>query len=963
METQMKVLERRPRASLKTLALSSCAAMAFASTFGGATAFAQDESAADDRIIVTGSRIGRSELTSVSPITVVGQDDLNVQAVRTLEDFADQITFAPGGETNSRVNNGSGGQATISLRGLGPQRTLLLINGRRATPTTVSGFTDLNMIPVSLIGRVEVLRDGASTIYGSDAIAGVVNIITRDDVEGIELFAQYDVTSEGDGQIYRYGATFGRSFDGGRFTANVEYFDRGTIRQGDRPFSACPWAEVGGQLICGGSGASYPGQIFPAGPGAVFNINNGGGVILDSGTNTLRPFTPADGFNFAERSYMVTPQEVYSGFFDAEYDVLSSDRFGDVTAFAEFMSAQRVSQQQLAPVATFWFPLVPAFHPDNPTGEDVFIARRLAELSTGRYFTQDAWSWRGIFGFEGMLPAGIFWDASLAYGRYTDAQVVDGQVNPIRAAEVVCNDPASLAAGACQTDPSLIWDPFRVNTLTDTIANYMLVRHSPVAQSSRLSFQANMSGDLGGLQLPGGPIGWAAGYERRRDTGSFIPDGAAQIGQIYFVSGNTTAGETTSSEFYGEVRLPILSGVEFAEILAFELSARSSSFDVTGTGVSSSFDANTYSIKGEWAPSDQVRVRATFSTGFRAPSIGELFGPQAQTAVQYTDPCVNYGTSGANSTVVANCQADGLPPNFTLTSTQASGVSGGNPNLDPEESEGLTVGIVFTPSGTPILEDFTFSADYFSFEVTDAVGSADVNTIVSSCYNSPNFSDPLCSLIAGPGYSGVGGRPLAAPFPGPGGARRSAVGVVAGVLLTNANLSTYETSGVDFTVDYAGPTFDIFNSTAQFVAGLDVTYLESFAYQVLPGGATFEYAGSFAQDPFTTVPAAFPEISALLRLGVVSDTWQFNYVGRFIDEVDDFSSNPANISNTAERVFYHDVQAAYDFVDSGVGLTFGVRNLANETPPYVSNNDDMNTLNQTYDTAGRYFYGRITVRR
>jgi iron complex outermembrane receptor protein len=959
----MKMNERRLRVSLKTLTLSSCAAMALTTALGGGVAFAQD-GASEDRIIVTGSRIGRSELTSVSPITVVGQDDLNVQAVRTLEDFADQITFAPGGETSSRMNNGSGGQATVSLRGLGPQRTLVLVNGRRTTPATTGGTADLNMIPVSLIGRVEVLRDGASTVYGSDAIAGVVNIITRDDVEGFEAFGQYDVTGEGDGQIYRYGLTFGRSFDGGRFTANLEYFDRGTILQGDRPFSACPWTEQGGQLICGGSGTAYPGQIFASGPGAIFNQFGSGGFVLDGATNTLRAFTPGDGYNFAARSYMVTPMEVFSGFFDAEYDVLNSDRFGQATAYGEFMFAQRSSQQQLAPVGTFWSPLVPAFHPNNPTGEAVFVARRLAELDSGRFFTQDATSWRSIFGLEGMLPAGIFWDTSLSYGRYIDARVIDGQANPIRAAQVLCNDPASLAAGACQTPANLIWDPFRTDTLTDAIANYMLVRHSPVSRQTRLSFQANLSGDLGGLQLPGGEIGWAVGYERRRDTGEFIPDGAAQIGQIYFVSGNATQGEQTSSEFYGEVRLPILSGVEFAELLAVELSARSSNYDVTGTGVNSSFDSNTYAIKAEWAPNDQVRVRGSFSTGFRAPSIGELFAPQAQSAVQYTDPCVNWATNpNISANALANCQTDGVPGNFTLSSTQAAAVTGGNPNLTPEESEGYTFGVVFTPSGTPILEDFTFSVDYFSFEVTNAVGAADVNTIVSQCYNSSNFSDPLCALIAGPGYSGVGGTPLSAPFPGPGGARRSAVGVIAGVLTTNANLSTYETSGVDATIDYSGPTFDIFQSTAQFVAGLDITYLESFAYQVLPGGPVSEYAGRFAQDPFTGTPAAFPEITALLRLGVVSDNWQFNYVGRYIDEVTDFSSNPANVSNTAERVFYHDIQAAYDFTDSGVGLTFGVRNLANETPPYVTNNDDMNTLNQSYDTAGRYFYGRVTIRR
>ncbi|WP_394693631.1 TonB-dependent receptor plug domain-containing protein [Hyphobacterium sp.] len=960
----MKTTERRTCASIKGLALSSCAAIAMTAFMGGSVAFAQD-GAADDRIIVTGSRIGRSELTSVSPITVVGADDLNVQAVRTLEDFADQITFAPGGETNSRVNNGSGGQATISLRGLGPNRTLVLVNGRRVTPANTGGTADLNMIPVSLIGRVEVLRDGASTVYGSDAIAGVVNIITRDDVEGFEAFGQYDVTSEGDGQIYRYGLTFGRSFDGGRFTANLEYFDRGTILQGDRPFSACPWAEQGGQLICSGSTTAYPGRIIPSGnsPNTTALNTLGSGLVLDPATNTLRPFTPADGYNFAARSYMVTPQEVFSGFFDAEYDVLNSDRFGQATAYGEFMFAARASEQQLAPVGTFWSPLVPAFHPNNPTGEAVFVARRLAELDSGRFFTQDASSWRSIFGLEGMLPAGIFWDTSLSYGRYVDARVIDGQVNPVRAAQVLCNDPASLAAGACQTPANLIWDPFRVNTLTDAIANFMLVRHSPVQRATRLSYQANLSGDLGGLQLPGGEIGWAVGYERRRDTAEFIPDGAAQIGQIYFVSGNATQGEQTSSEFYGEVRLPILSGVEFAELLAVELSARASSYDVTGTNVNNSFDANTYAIKAEWAPNDQVRVRGSFSTGFRAPSIGELFAPQAQSATTYTDPCLQWDTTTTGNRNV-NCAADGLPLGFNLAGTsQAAAVTGGNPNLTPEESEGYTFGVVFTPSGTPILEDFTFSADYFSFEITNAIGTADVNTIANQCYDSPNFSDPLCALIVGPGYTGVGGRPLASPFPGAGGARRSATGVLAGVLTTNANLSTYETSGVDIGIDYAGPTFDIFESTAQFVAGLDITYLESFAYQVLPGGPVQDYSGFFAQDPFTGNPAAFPEITALLRLGVVSDSWQFNYVGRYLDEVSDFSGIASNLSNDAERVMYHDVQAAYDFVDSGVGLTFGVRNLANETPPYVTNNHDMNTLNQTYDTAGRYFYGRVTIRR
>jgi iron complex outermembrane receptor protein len=932
-----------------------------------APAVAQD-GASDDRIVVTGSRIGRSEVSSVSPISVFDSAELEVTAVSTLEDFADNLTIAPGGETNSRVNNGSGGQATISLRGLGPQRTLVLVNGRRMTPSSSGGYTDLNMIPVSAVGRIEVLRDGASTAYGSDAVAGVVNIITKDNVDGTELFVQHDRTDENDGEIYRYGMTMGGNLPNGRFTINLEYYDRGTIKQGDREFSACPIAEQAGALVCGGSGTSYPGHIFDSIAGGSDYVSDGaGGVRAFAGA--------ADSYNYAARSYMVTPQEVWSGFADAEMDIVDSDQWGQISAFGEFLFAHRSSQQQMAPVGTFWFPLVPVWHPGNPFGtgaaaipaadllaltgdstpRGVYVARRFAELESGRFFTQDAQSWRSAIGLEGELPAGLIWDASLTYGRWTDARVIDGQVNPIRAAEVLCNDPASIAAGACQTPANLIWDPFQTGTLSDTIANYMTLRHSPVSRATRLQSQFNIAGDLGSLQLPGGPIDWAVGYEHRRDTAEFIPDGAAQIGQIYFVSANATGGEMTSTEFYAETRLPLVSGADFADILAVELSVRTSNYDVNdyNTSNTSAFDSNTYKAAIEWAPNSDVRFRATYNTGFRAPSIGELFGPQQQTAVSYTDPCVNWGTSGISGNTLANCQADGTPSNFTLTSTQAAGVLGGNPNLTPEESTGITAGVVFTPS---MFEGLTVSVDYFDFEITEAIGSADVNTIVSQCYASANFSDPLCALITGPSHPIVN----AAPYPA-NGARRSAVGVVAGVLLTNANLSSYNTSGVDLTVDWQGPSFEIFQSSADLVLGLDMTYLESFSYQVLPGGATSEYAGAFAQDPFTTTAAAFPEITATTRAGLVGENWSFNWISNYMSEVTDFSSNPANLSNEAEAVWYHALQASYDM--EGVGFTFGVQNLADETPPYVSNNDDMNTINQSYDTAGRYFYGRVVFRR
>jgi iron complex outermembrane receptor protein len=756
--------------------LLASAAMVAASVSGGNALAQPDTAAADDRIVVTGSRIGRSEVNSTLPISVYDSAELEVKGITELEDFADDLTIAPGGETNSRTNNGSGGQATISLRGLGPQRTLLLINGRRMTPSTVNGFTDLNMIPVSAVGRVEVLRDGASTVYGSDAVAGVVNIITRE-IDGFEAFAQYDRTDEDDGEVYLYGLTMGgeRQNDG-RYTISLQYIDRGTIRQGDRDFANCPlFVNASNQLQCGGSGTSYPAQFSPTVPQGTSpffsTLPTAGGFILANGV--VRPFQQADGYNFAERSFLVTPQESWSAFADAEMPVLDDDQWGYVSAFGEVLFAHRSSQQQLAPVGTFGGFLVPGFHPNNPAGEDVFVSRRLAELESGRFFTQDATSWRVAGGLEGELPIGITWDASINYGRYTDTQVIDGQMNEVRLNEVFCATDVDLAAGACANDavtadPTLIWDPFQTGTLSDNIANYITVRHSPVARSTRLTTQFNVAGDFGALQMPGGPIDWALGYEHRRDTSEFVPDGAATLGQILFVASDPTGGEITSTEFYGEVRLPIVSGAAFADSLAVELSVRSSNYDVQdfNTSNTNSFDSNTYKASVDWAPNADFRLRASYNTGFRAPSIGELFAPQQQSAVQYSDPCVNWGTNApAGSNLAVNCAADGLVPNFTLTSTQAAAVLGGNPNLEPEESEGYTIGAVFTPSR---FDGFSASVDYWTLELTDVIGSASVNTIASACYNSAIFSDPLCALIEGPTNPIVDN----APFPGPGGARR-----------------------------------------------------------------------------------------------------------------------------------------------------------------------------------------------
>lgn len=870
-----------------------------------------------EEVVVTGSRIHRTDMTSVSPISVFSDADILDSGHVTMEDFVQNIPSVTGGYFGKTVNNGNPGYATVSMRGLGSNRTLVLVNGLRMPSAGSNGFVDLNMIPVNIVERVEVLRDGASTIYGSDAIAGVVNIITKRDFEGANLRFQYDITDENDGAMYQASALFGADSDRANVVFGIEYSKRDKIMQGDRSFSECPLFEnADGSLYCGGSGTSYPGQF--------------GGQILDGGQ--VVPFTTADhGFNYAAWSYMVTPQEVWSTYASGRFDMIEDSKFGSVTAIMESNWSNRQSDQLMAAVGTFWQPLVPASNPYNPLGEDLNVARRLFETG-GRSSTQDASSWRLVMGLEGELNNGWNWDATYNYGRWVDSRIHRGFINVPRVNNIL--DPALCALDtACPG----IWDPFNIDTLTEDFQNYILVDHSPVQRSQLETLQFNLAGDITWFELPGGEIQWAVGYERRKEEALFQPDGAATLGMIYFVSPDKTEGSYSVDEIYGEMRLPIFEGAPFADVLALELSVRRSDY--------SNVDKTTTNWKYalEWGPVPAIRFRAVYAEGFRGANIGELFGPQQLSAQNYNDPCVNYGTSG-NSVVAANCAADGLPPDFVLSSNQATSILGGNPDLEPEESESLTVGLVWTPER---MSNLTGSLDYFNIKISNAVGTAGTDNTITGCYNSPNFSSTWCDLMPGPTHPLVGAAPHhTSPY-------RNSINAVSGVLLTNANLADYETEGVDFALNYS---LDLSNS--QLNLGVMGTWLDKYDYTPFEGADVVQLAGFFGEDQFTGNSATFPEWKVNFNFQYYFGDWSFNWAPRWFDATIDINADASNAQNKAKAIWYHDVQATYDL--GGWGFALGIRNLLDEDPPYVTNNDDMNTIHFSYDTAGRYFYGRVS---
>ena len=902
---------------------------------GGTIVLAQKDSSTDseevmlEEIIVTGSNIRRSEVESMSPITVFSETEILASGYTTLEDFVQNIPSNTGGFFGGTVNNGNPGYATTSLRGLGSNRTLVLVNGKRMPSAGSNGFVDLNMIPVGMVERVEVLRDGASTIYGSDAIAGVVNIITKSDFKGAEFQYQYDITGEGDGNIQKVSGLFGGSSDRGSVVFGVEYTKREEIWQKDRQFSECPlYEDANGDLYCGGSGTSYPAQFW-----STTTDNYDGHILVDE---TIVPFNSAEhAYNFASASYMVTPQSVLSTYANGRYDLIQESAIGSVTIFAESMWTNRQSDQLMAAVGTFWGPDVPATNPYNPTDEPLGIARRLYETG-GRHSTQDASAWRLVSGLEGEFNNGWTWNISYNYSRWVDSRINYGYLNVDRTDNILDPD-------LCAADPACpgVWDPFRTDTLTEELQNYILVNHSPVQRSQMQTLNFNLSGDLGGIEIPtGGPIQWAVGYEDRKEEALFQPDGAGAMNLIYYVSPDRTEGKYSVKEFYGEVRVPILEEQPFADILATEISVRNSDYD--------NLDDKTTNWKYalEWGPIPALRFRTVYSEGFRSANIAELFGPQEQSAQNYNDPCINYG-SGANAIVTANCAADGLAPDFQLSSNQATSIFGGNPDLEPEESESWTFGIVISPESMP----FSITLDYFNISIENAVGTAGTDNVITGCYNSENFSSPWCDLIAGPTHPIVNASPhQTSPY-------RDALSSVSGVLLTNANLADYETEGLDFAINYVwelGPN-GVLN------LGVMGTYLSKYDYTPFEGADVVEMAGYFGEDQFTGSPAVFPELKLNFNFNyVMGNGLSFTWAPRWFDATTDINADDANAVNKAKAVWYHDIQATYDYQQWI--FTLGVRNVLDKEPPYVTNYDDMNTIQYSYDTAGRYMYGRVSYR-
>ncbi len=921
------------------LAAALCATPAFAQ---GTLPPTPDPAATEGEqaVVVTGSRIRRDPLDQDQPVVFVDRADLDRTGLTSTAEALQRLPGS-GGALNSRFNNsgnfgnppdGGGvgaGAAEVDLRYLGSRRTLVLVDGLRyvngASASGVPGSVDLNSIPEGMIERVEVLQGGASAIYGSDAIAGVVNIITRQQQDGFVASAQLGVFDEGDGFSQNYALSWGAGTndDRTRIVIGGNYVKQDEVSSGDRSISLFPTPEAtacdsscssgtpNGRFIIGASDLTLIAPVIGRAP-----------TLAD-----YRNFAGApDRFNFAPFNFIQVPLERYGGFVSLTHELTD-----DINFRFRGVYNRRNSSNQAAPLPLFVGPdagngnlldtiVIDASNPFNPFGTlrgdnpatpvneatYAFIGRRVVENGPRRYdqsvdtyyvaATLDG-SFQG-FGYD------WYWDVNGVWGRNKAEQEVHGNVNAANLAQAL--GPIGGCTGTCV--------PFNIfggeGSITEAMLGFVAFTQRDSSKQRLWDVSANLSGSL--FELPGGPVGIAIGIAHRDQKGQFDPDPIVAAGLGSDIPALPTAGGFNVDEAYAELRLPLLRDTPFFHRLELTGAARYSDYSTSGS-------TTTFSAGINWQPIEDLLFRGSWAEGFRAPSIGELFGTPSRFDQEVQDPC-----SGVIP-ATPNCIADGVPPGgYTQLNAQLPVVTGGNEDLAPETSESWGIGAVWRPSFAPRL---SAEINYYNIRVDGAIQSIDAATLLGRCAAN---GDPLsCDAID-----------------------RSASGQVTQIRGILQNISSIETDGLDLTFNYRTPetgagTFNLFWSS---------TFLFNYTVTVpaTAGVTVIDREGTEQGNP----DQAFPKFKST---GIID--WNMGQIGasltgRYISGVDESNGNRMG------SVFYTDVQLRWNpnWIGEGLGFAIGANNLFNVDPPSCFTCGLNNMDPTTYDVPGTFFYGRITFR-
>ncbi len=965
-------------------------------------AFAQDaaesaDAAQDTNVIIvtgTGTRIADSNLVLSNPVVGFGAEEIGKQAPMSIEQVLRILPGAAPG-IGAQVNNGNGGVATFNPRGLGSNRNLVLLNNRRVTPSTLGSVVDLNVIPIALLERVEVLTGGAVTTYGADAIAGVVNFTTRQNFEGVDLQMINGITERGDGRTFRISGAIGSNTADGRgnVTIGLDYTKTEPVRQGDRSFSlvgrgsTCPRSlsdadcaarTQGGQQ---GSATAVPGSIFfPASAPGLAAAGFEDGAFFD-GDRISAGLTD---YNFNPPNLFQAPLERFSIMAQGHYEVAPA-----IEVYAEGMFTRSTVRTELAPSGSFFSgQLVIPFSNPFLTGTmrnqlcDVYgldaaacadaiangdpvpnllVGRRFVEAGPRvTEFTTNLFQFTG--GVRGKITDTVNFDVFGQYGESNRTNTrVSGNFLAARLTQALATDPANPNACA---NPSGGCVPINLFGPEGSISQEMLDFVAfPASDFSTTTFQnviGTVSGDFGvSSPLAASPIAFALGAEYRRYTGLTFGDlPSATPGAIVGAGAAVirTEGEISSTEFFGELIVPLVEDRPFAHLLMVDGGLRYSDFSTTGGNW-------TFKAGVQWAPIPDIKFRGAWTRAIRTPNIGELFAPVNTGLTNRTiDPCQQaLGTANANVAALCSAQlaavgADQAALGFIPApiAGQINQTTGGNPLLEPETATTWTVGAVFTPTFVPGL---LVTADWYRIDVEDAITSAGVGDILDGCngQTDPNFF--LCNLIRrSPVTGSLSGDP----------------GSVQGLIRLPSNFGFIQRQGIDITANYVKDLGDV---TLNF--NLNANHQMRNRFQAIPAAIIRECQGFYSVE---CDGALMPDWSVNLRSTVAYQGVDVSLLWRYISE---FNVEPRTVPNTLQPGVVGSFGAAnparvigayrstpsYNWFDLNVGFNISdeirvsalVENLFDRKPPEVGSTigstaqNTGNTFPSLFDALGRRY--------
>jgi iron complex outermembrane recepter protein len=874
-----------------------------------------------EAIVITGSRIKMPGLTAASPIASVGSDTIALTRAITVEDFSTRLPQLAGGVSSSVATTDSFGAQTLDLRGLGQNRTLVLINGTRAVPFSFRNSVDVSAIPATLLKRVDVLTGGAGAVYGADAMSGVVNFIINNDFRGAQLSGNYR-TADGGGAQYGGNGTFGMGLsDRGSIVAYLEYTKRDALLAGKRDFA----------LV-------RPTTTTAAAGGNFRDVASGRTFAFDEANSFTRT---AQISNFTRQFPLIQAMRRVNASVFADYNLTDG-----LEAYGRFMYSNvrstGASNAGQGPASFSGNVSISATNPGlTPDISSLLtFVGGVANVNVNRSFpefgiitaTNTRESWQGQFGLRGNITSAITWDAYLQHGQVNDAITINNE-----------GDRAAFLAAVSTLD---IFGP---NPALASFSKSFNLGDRTRKQSVAAAYISGDSSDIYGGWA--GPIGFSAGFEHRRDTADF--NYTQGLSAVTFRQGSLLPPQqkpkTVINEVYGELLVPILADLPFVQKLNLEGAFRRSWYARADQFKSTS---DTSKIGASWTVSDDLRLRSTRQIVIREPNIGEwangvdatrpfgtwLVGPSALRPGRYAgDPCVIAG-SGANSAQCARFGAPAVGSYNSLDPAQYSGtyIIGGNPNIKPEKGKTFTLGGVATPRFIPGLN---VSLDYYNIKIEDAVGVIQPIAAVSSCYvTDPRADNPLCLAVT----------------------RNPANGRIQDGFATDRNLGTLKQKGIDVGVTYAfnlGEDAFIRKVTLEYQANFVLNNSIQRNSTLAAIDCTGTYAATCSADSTAFVnPAYRHRASVAINFGVVSSQLGWTRIGKVRDST-------AASTDTIPAIDYVDLNLSIKPPIDGVTLNVGVNNLFDKKPPQPRIAGSFGTYPESYDVIGRSVGLSLTIKR